>query len=29
MMLIDSKGRVVRHNVGEAELDSELAELLK
>ncbi|MCM2373089.1 TlpA disulfide reductase family protein [Aporhodopirellula aestuarii] len=29
MMLIDSKGRVVRHNVGEAELDEELAELLK
>ncbi|EMI42786.1 redoxin domain-containing protein [Rhodopirellula sp. SWK7] len=29
MMLIDSKGRVVRHNVGEAELDSELAEMLK
>ncbi|WP_246112828.1 TlpA disulfide reductase family protein [Allorhodopirellula solitaria] len=29
MMLIDSKGRVVRHNIGEAELDDELAELVK
>ncbi len=29
MMLIDSKGLVVRHNVGEAELDDELAEMVK
>lgn len=29
MMLIDSKGRVVRHNVREAELDDEIGELLK
>lgn len=29
MMLIDSKGKVVRHNIGEAELDDELAELVK
>ncbi len=29
MMLIDSKGRVVRHNIGEAELEDELAELFK
>lgn len=29
MMLIDSKGRVVRHNIGEAELEDELAELVK
>ncbi len=29
MMLIDSKGRVVRHNVGESELDDELAEMVK
>ncbi|SMP76315.1 Peroxiredoxin [Neorhodopirellula lusitana] len=29
MMLIDSKGRVVRHNVGVAELDDELADMTK
>lgn len=29
MMLIDSKGRMVRHNIGEAELDDAVADLVK
>jgi hypothetical protein len=29
MMLIDSKGRVVRHNVREAELEDELEAIIK